>query len=197
MPLPIPAHPFGAYLFDCDGTIADSMPLHFLAWNKALAKHDCPFPEELFYAWGGRPVAEIIRMLNQQHGLHMPVEELEREKEDLFLELLPDLKAVPDVLEHIFARHGSIPFAVVSGGPRDSVERTLNTLGILHLFDTLVCAGEYTHGKPSPEPFLRAAELLHVAPADCLVFEDADLGIQAAEAAGMQWVRIPGPLDRK
>ena len=197
MPLTIPAHPFGAYLFDCDGTIADSMPLHFLAWNKALAKHDCPFPEELFYAWGGRPVAQIIRMLNEQHGLHMPVEELEREKEDLFLDLLPDLKAVPDVLEHIYERHGSIPFAVVSGGPRDSVERTLNTLGILHLFDTLVCAGEYTHGKPSPEPFLKAAELLHVAPADCLVFEDADLGIEAAGSAGMQWVKIPGPLDRK
>ncbi len=197
MPLKIPAHPFAAYLFDCDGTIADSMPLHFLAWNKALAEHDCPFPEELFYAWGGRPVAEIIAMLNAQHGLSMPVATVEREKEDLFLELLPQLKAVPEVLEHIYETHGKIPFAVVSGGPRDSVERTLNQLGILHLFEVLVCAGEYTRGKPAPEPFLKAAGLLKVAPENCLVFEDAELGIEAAEAAGMQWVRIPGPLDRR
>ncbi len=89
--------------------------------------------------------------------------------------------------------HGKIPFAVVSGSPRDSVVKTLNALGILDLFETLVCAGEYTHGKPSPEPFLMAAERLNVPPRDCLVFEDADLGIQAAAAAGMQSVKIAPP----
>jgi HAD superfamily hydrolase (TIGR01509 family) len=194
MPLVLPDHPFRAYLFDCDGTIADSMPLHFLAWNKALARHNCPFPEDLFYAWGGRPVPEIIEQLNRDHTLKMHVEDVAREKEDLYLELLPQLTAIPDVLAEIHRSHGRIPFAVVSGSPRDSVVRTLTTLGILDLFETLVCAGDYTHGKPSPEPFLIAAQRLNVPPADCLVFEDADLGIQAATAAGMASVKIPnGP----
>ena len=191
MPLVLPNHPFRAYLFDCDGTIADSMPLHFLAWNKALARHNCPFPEDLFYAWGGRPVPEIIEQLNRDHTLKMHVEDVAREKEDLYLELLPQLTAIPDVLAEIHRSLGRIPFAVVSGSPRDSVVRTLTTLGILPLFDTLVCAGDYTHGKPSPEPFLIAAQRLNVPPADCLVFEDADLGIQAATAAGMASVKIP------
>jgi len=191
MPLVLPNHPFRAYLFDCDGTIADSMPLHFLAWNKALARHNCPFPEDLFYAWGGRPVPEIIDQLNRDHSLKMHVEDVAREKEDLYLELLPQLTAIPDVLAEIHRSLGRIPFAVVSGSPRDSVVRTLTTLGILDLFETLVCAGDYTHGKPSPEPFLIAAQRLNVPPADCLVFEDADLGIQAATAAGMASVKIP------
>ena len=191
MPLVLPNHPFRAYLFDCDGTIADSMPLHFLAWNKALARHNCPFPEDLFYAWGGRPVPEIIEQLNRDHTLKMHVEDVAREKEDLYLELLPQLTAIPDVLAEIHRSLGRIPFAVVSGSPRDSVVRTLTTLGILDLFETLVCAGDYTHGKPSPEPFLIAAQRLNVPPADCLVFEDADLGIQAATAAGMASVKIP------
>jgi HAD superfamily hydrolase (TIGR01509 family) len=89
--------------------------------------------------------------------------------------------------------HGKIPFAVVSGSPRESVIKTLTVLGILDLFDALVCAGEYTHGKPAPDPFLIAAEKLGVPAEACLVFEDADLGIEAAVAAGMQWVKIPQP----
>jgi HAD superfamily hydrolase (TIGR01509 family) len=89
--------------------------------------------------------------------------------------------------------HGKIPFAVVSGSPRDSVVRTLETLNIRDLFEVLVCAGEYPRGKPAPDPFLIAAEKLGIAPADCLVFEDADLGIEAATAAGMQSIRIAPP----
>jgi HAD superfamily hydrolase (TIGR01509 family) len=193
MPLTIPNHPFRAYLFDCDGTIAHSMPLHFLAWNKALAQHNCPFPEDLFYAWGGRPVPEIIAQLNRDHGLSMNVEQVSEEKENLYLELLPQLTAIPEVLAEIHRMHGKIPFAVVSGSPRDSVVRTLETLNILPLFEVLVCAGEYPRGKPAPDPFLIAAEKLGIAPADCFVFEDADLGIQAATAAGMQSIKIPPP----
>jgi HAD superfamily hydrolase (TIGR01509 family) len=194
MPLVIPDHPFRAYLFDCDGTIAHSMPLHFLAWNKALARHNCPFPEDLFYAWGGRPVPEIIAQLNRDHDLSMNVEQVSDEKENLYLELLPQLTAIPEVLEEIYRMHGKIPFAVVSGSPRDSVLRTLETLKIADLFEVLVCAGEYPRGKPAPDPFLIAAEKLGIPPADCLVFEDAELGIEAATAAGMQSVKILPPM---
>ena len=196
MPLPIPDHPFRAFLFDCDGTIADSMPLHFIAWNRALARFNCPFPEDLFYAWGGLPVAQIIETLNTEHGLNMPVSEIEQEKEQMYLDALPHLQAIPEVLEHIHQSHGRIPFAVVSGSRRASVEASLVTLGISDRFDTLVCAGDYSRAKPDPEPFLLAAQRLNVAPADCLVFEDAEPGIQSAIAAGMQYVRVPNPKER-
>jgi HAD superfamily hydrolase (TIGR01509 family) len=191
MPLNLPQGPFRAYLFDCDGTIADSMPLHYVAWSRALGRHNCPFPEDLFYAWGGRPVPAIIEELNRNHNLQMNVEQVSQEKEAIYLEMIPQVTAIPEVLDEIHRMHGQIPFAVVSGSPRDSVVRTLTALGILPLFDTLVCAGEYPKGKPAPDPFLIAAQNLGVPPEACLVFEDADLGIESAIAAGMQWVKIP------
>jgi beta-phosphoglucomutase-like phosphatase (HAD superfamily) len=196
MKLKLPDGPFKAYLFDCDGTIVDSMPLHYVAWKKTLAEWNCEFAEELFYAWGGMPVTEIIASLNERQGLTMPVEEIQRRKEGLYFEILSDLKAVPEVLEHIEASHGQIPFAVVSGSTRDSVTASLTALGILDKFDTLVCAGDYTRSKPDPEPFLIAAKRLGVAPEDCLVFEDTEMGIQSATAAGMASVKIPQPWER-
>ena len=128
----------GAYLFDCDGTIADSMPLHYLAWRKALGDWNCEFSEEQFYGWSGKPVAEVISTLNRERGLKMPVEEVERRKESLYFELLPQLQAVPEVLEHIEAQYGKIPFGVVSGSRRKSVTASLEILELLERFDTLV-----------------------------------------------------------
>jgi HAD superfamily hydrolase (TIGR01509 family) len=197
MKLSLPAGTFKAYLFDCDGTIADSMPLHYVAWKRVLAEWNCEFSEELFYAWGGMPVSEIIDTLNKMYGLHMPVEDVSHRKEARYFEILPELKAVPEVLEHIEASHGRIPFAVVSGSTRDSVTASLKALGILDRFETLVCAGDYKNSKPDPEPFLIAAKRLGVAPADCLVFEDTEMGIQAATAAGMASVKIAQPWERK
>jgi HAD superfamily hydrolase (TIGR01509 family) len=196
MKLKLPEGSFKAYLFDCDGTIADSMPLHYLAWKKALGEWNCEFEEHLFYAWGGMPVAEIISMLNQKHGLAMPVEIVARRKEALYFELLPQLKAVPEVLEHIEAEHGRTPFAVVSGSTRESVTASLVSLNLLDRFETMVCAGEYTKSKPDPEAFLLAAMKLGVVPEACLVFEDTEMGIQAATAAGMASVKVPPPWER-
>jgi HAD superfamily hydrolase (TIGR01509 family) len=196
MKLKIPAGAFRAYLFDCDGTIADSMPLHYIAWKSALADWNCDFAEDLFYAWGGFPVAEIVSRLNERYGLKMAVPEVTRRKEELYFDALPHLKAVPEVLEHIDAQHGRIPFAVVSGSTRDSVTASLRTLQLLEKFETLVCAGDYTKGKPNPEAFLVAAARLGVEPGSCLVFEDTDMGIKAATAAGMASVRVPPPWDR-
>ena len=196
MTLTLPDWAFKAYLFDCDGTIADSMPLHYTAWTKIVTEYGGTFPEETFYAWGGRPIREILDTLNQEQGLNMPIEEVAVRKEKMYFELLHELKAVPEVLEHILETHGKIPFAVVSGSARDSVTASLKALGILDRFDTLVCAGDYTKGKPDPEPFLMAAERLGVAPVDCLVFEDTEMGIQSATAAGMASVKILQPWER-
>lgn len=196
MKLRLPAGTFKAYLFDCDGTIVDSMPLHYAAWKKMLAEWNVPFSEERFYAWGGMPVTEAIRRLNEEYGLKMPVEESSLRKEAYYLEMLPQLKAIPEVLEHIEASHGRIPFAVVSGSTRDSVVSSLETVKLLDKFETLVCAGDYEKSKPDPAPFLVAAKRLGVAPADCLVFEDTDMGIQAAVAGGMASIRVPQPWER-
>lgn len=197
MTLNLPPGDFKAYLFDCDGTIADSMPLHYIAWKQALSEYGCnDFTEELFYALGGMPVGAVVEQLNQRDGLSIPIDEFAHRKESLYYELIHQLQPVPEVLEEIHRQHGKIPFAVVSGSTRESVVTSLQSLGILHLFDTLVCAGDYRNGKPAPDPFLLAAERLGVAPAECLVFEDADIGIRAATAAGMQSVRIAQPHER-
>jgi len=194
--LEIPRGDFSAYLFDCDGTIADSMPLHYMAWKQALGEWDCEFDEQLFYEWGGMPIVEIVATLNRQRGLRMPVEQVAHRKENLYFRLLPQLKAVPEVLEHIEARHGQVPFAVVSGSALDSVTASLTRLGLLDRFDTLVCAGDYQRSKPHPEGFLLAASRLGVAPRSCLVFEDTAMGIEAATSAGMASVKVPPPWER-
>jgi len=196
MKLQLPAGNFGAYLFDCDGTIVDSMPLHYKAWKQILSEWNCEFSEERFYAWGGMPIVEIISTLNKEYGLSMPVEALAARKESLYFELLPELRPVPEVVEHVLAMHGKIPFAVVSGSTRDSVVASLTALRLLDRFDALVCAGEYRNSKPHPEAFLLAAEKLGVPPNACLVFEDTDMGIEAATAAGMKSARVPPPWVR-
>lgn len=196
MKLDLPQGPFHAYLFDCDGTIADSMPLHYIAWKQALGEQGCAFPEDFFYSLGGMPVRDIISMLNQQQGLQMPVDATAVRKESLYYENLHQLAAVPEVLEVIEASHGTIPFAVVSGSTRESVVASLEALRLLDKFQTLVCAGDYQRSKPHPEAFLLAAERLGVAPEKCLVFEDTDMGIQAATAAGMASVKILQPWER-
>ena len=197
MTLEIPEGNFKAYLFDCDGTIVDSMPLHYVAWKRVLGEQGCSFSEELFYAWGGMPIRAIIAALNEEQGLSMPVEETARKKERYYTEMIEDLKAIPEVLAHIEDQHGKIPFAVVSGSTRDSVETSLGALGLLGRFDTLVCAGDYAKGKPDPEPFLTAARRLGVKPEECLVFEDAETGVAAARAAGMAVVKVPLPHERQ
>src|ERR1700693_5172229 len=134
MKLKLPKGLFKAYLFDCDGTIADSMPIHYKPWKKALGEWNCEFEEELFYAWGGMPVAEIISTLNEKHELSMPVETVARRTEALYFELLPQLTAAADVLEQIEAGYGKIPFAVVSGSTRESVTASLIAVQLLACF---------------------------------------------------------------
>ncbi len=194
--LSLPEGEFDAYLFDCDGTIADSMPLHHVAWQQALAEWGAEFPVELFYAWGGRTPTSVITDLNARQGLAMPVGAVDERREHIFQELLPRIGAVPEVLEHIEAAYGKVPFAVVSGSSRESVTASLNALGLLDRFEVMVCAGDYLNGKPDPECYLIAAKALDVAPERCVVFEDTEFGVQSATVAGMAVVRVPPPWER-
>ena len=196
MTLDIPDRAFGGYIFDCDGTIADNMPLHYRAWSMAMADFGGEYPEELFYAWGGRPTTVIVGLLNEKYALALDVVETVRRKEKYYLGLIPEVVPVPEVLEIVKCMHGMVPLSVASGGHRELVEATLDVFGIRDLFQAIVCAEDYERGKPHPEPFLLAAKLMSVPPEDCVVFEDSPIGIEAAKAANMAWVHVPRPMER-
>jgi HAD superfamily hydrolase (TIGR01509 family) len=190
----VPPGDFDGYLFDCDGTLADSMPLHFQAWTACLehaAGAPSRFTEALFYAWGGRPEAEIFATLNRDHGYAIDPEQGVRDKQIRYRALLPQVRAVTAVAE-LVRRLGAAgaKMAVGSGSARGIVEETLRHLGLRDYFSVIVAAGEVPHGKPAPDVYLRAAAALGVAPARCLVFEDAPPGFEAAAAAGMRWVDV-------
>ncbi len=166
------------------------MGLHFRAWNEALKPWGGVFSEEAFYELAGIPLKRTVEILNERQGLAMPPATIEAKKEQLYFDLMHTLEVIPEVEAVIHKFAGRIPFAVVSGSPYDSVVKSLTQVNLIHHFPVIVGGDQVLHGKPAPEGFLRAAEKLGVAPSDCLVFEDADLGIQAAEAAGMEWVKI-------
>ena len=196
MRLVIPDREFGAYIFDCDGTLADTMPLHYRAWARLVAELGGSFPEELFYRTGGSPTTQILAMLRDEHGLN--VGDLQRaaaRKEGYFLETIQDARPIEAVVQIARRWHGVKPLAVASGGFRRQIERTLDVLGIRSLFDAIVCVEDYARGKPFPDPFLEAARQLNVAPSSCLVFEDSPLGVEAAAAAGMECVYVQRPAS--
>lgn len=194
MKLHVPDHPFEGYIFDCDGTIAHTMPIHYRAWSRAMQDFGGQFPEDLFYEWGGMPTPVIVERLNAKYGLSMKVEETVRRKEDYYLASVHEVMPVVPVLEIAQRMHGIKPLAIASGGHRELVEATLKAIEIYDMFDAVVCAEDYVNGKPAPDPFLEAAKRIGVKPEDCLVFEDSPTGVEAAKAAGMQYVFVPtGP----
>ncbi len=188
----LPPGDFGAYIFDCDGTLADTMPLHYRAWTRVVAGLGGHFPEDLFYALGGRSTEEIFAELCDRQGLIVPdLAQAVALKERYFMELLPEVRPIGAVVDIARRNHGRLPLAVASGGPRSNVVPTLQALGIAGLFEAIVCVEDYARAKPAPDPFLEAARRLGAAASACLVFEDSPLGLRAAEAAGMQWVFVP------
>jgi beta-phosphoglucomutase-like phosphatase (HAD superfamily) len=192
MKLAIPDREFGGYIFDCDGTLADTMPLHYRAWTRIVAEFGGTFPIELFYQLGGKPTVQILSLLRDEHGLKVSdVHTAAERKEEYFLEMIDEVKPIDSVVQVARRWYGIKPLAVASGGFRRQIERTLDALGIRLLFSAVVCVEDYVRGKPYPDPFLEAARRLNVLPTECLVFEDSPLGIQAAEAAGMQSVFVP------
>lgn len=184
-------------IFDCDGTIADTMPLHYKAWVAALREHGCEFSEAMFYEMAGVTTVRIIEILNQRHGHNIPVQEAAQRKEQLYEQLIPQALPIEPVVECIRRYSGSLPMAVATGATRAICHKTLHALGLLHLFKAIVAAEDVQHGKPAPDIFLEAARRLEVLPERCLVFEDGVPGIEAAKAAGMRvidvrpWYREP------
>ena len=193
--LDIPAGEFAAYIFDCDGTLADTMGLHYQAWVQAVTEQGHHFPEDLFYSLGGVPAPGVVMYLNDRFGWSMPVAETAAYKEALFERLIPQVKPIVPVVEFMRGVLGRFPVAVASGGLKPLVTATLEALGIHEYFAAVVTYEDVVHPKPAPDTYLEAARRLGVEPGKCLVFEDTPLGIQAATAAGMCSVLVPsGPV---
>lgn len=185
-----PENEFKALLFDFDGTVADTMGAHLKAWNIGLANYNLSLSREQHQAWAGRPTRMIVQMLNEMHKIEIAIEEFLKEKEVHFFSSLHEVKAITSVVDIIQHYHGNLPMAVVTGSRRAAVEKTLAHLGLTHYFDHLICAEDYTHGKPAPDCFLLGASRLSVDPKDCLAFEDAPLGIESAKKAGMNCLYV-------
>ncbi len=188
-PMQIPPYIKGL-IFDCDGTVADTMPLHYQAWVEALGEHGVDFPEALFYEMAGIPTPRIVELLNERHGHQMPVQETADHKDALYLQLIPKVTAIDPVVKIVRDYHGKLPMAVATGGTRSVVTRTLNSLGLMRFFDALVTADDVKNGKPAPDIFLEAARQIGVAPELCAGFEDGELGLQSIRTANMLAIDI-------
>ena len=195
MVLDIPTGDFAAYLFDLDGTLIDSMPVHLRAWSIAMqhAGLRVPFDADYFYSLGGVPTLDSAVIYGEHYGLAIDPHRVVHEKELLYLELLGEVRLIEPVAT--FARQiaATHPVAVVTGGGPEIAFPALDATGLRDLFPVVVTPEDVPpgRGKPSPDMFLLAAARLGVPPAQCLVFEDAVPGIEAAKPAGMQVVTVP------
>jgi beta-phosphoglucomutase-like phosphatase (HAD superfamily) len=179
-----------ALIFDCDGTLADSMPLHWRAWQVISERHRIKLPIDRFYSLGGVPSREILKMLSAEQGLGLDHLAVAREKEAEYLPLIAQIEPINSVVGIARENFGKIPLAVASGGTHRSIEQVLNHLGIRNLFRAVVTSEDVARQKPAPDIFLEAARRLGVPPAFCRAYEDTDLGLRAIRAAGMEAVDV-------
>lgn len=181
---------FSALIFDCDGTLVDSMPAHFAAWQAALGPLGITLTEERFYRLAGTPTDRIAAILAREHGVDADPAEVSKTKEANYLASLHLLRPIEPVVQIVRDHWGRTPMAVASGGFRRVVARQLEHVGIAEAFAALVAAEDTSRHKPEPDCFLEAARRLGVPPSECCVYEDADLGVEAARRAGMACVDI-------
>lgn len=184
-------------IFDCDGTLADSMPLHWRAWDQTCRRHGILFSRERFYSLGGVPSRKIFAILGTEQGLDLDPLALSREKEEAYLPLMPELHPIEPVVAIARAHRGQLPMAVATGGQRHCISLILEHLGIADWFDALITSEDVENPKPAPDTFLKAADAIRIAPGRCRAFEDTDLGMQSIRAAGMEAVDVRVLLKQK
>lgn len=177
-------------VFDCDGTLADTMPLHWRAWQTITRRHNLHFPQDRFYSLGGVPTRDILKMLGAEQGITLDPLVVAKEKEEAYLKFLDEVGPIHCVVEIARENHGRIPMAVASGGTKHIIERVLKHLGIRELFQAVVTSEDVVNQKPAPDIFLEAARRIGVEPQFCRGYEDTDLGMQAIRAAGMEAIDV-------
>lgn len=181
---------FDALIFDCDGTLTDSMPLHYQAWHSTMSKYGIEFDEERFYAMGGIPSDRIVHILADEQQIVLDAIAVAEEKEHAFLQLMDQLKPIDRVCEVARRNFGKRPISVASGGMGDVVRQQLTHIQMIDLFSIRVCSEDTQRHKPEPDVFLEAAQRMNVPAERCCVFEDSPLGFEAAARAKMAFVDI-------
>jgi HAD superfamily hydrolase (TIGR01509 family) len=182
---------FDAFLYDCDGTLADNMGAHKASYCAAATMLGFELDDAIIDELAGWPIIQVAEEIRKRYNANFDPAAFAQLKNKLYeSNFINETKPIEFVVEHLKAHAGKVRIGVVSGGSRPSVSRTLQLLGISQLVEVMVCAGETPRGKPYPDPFLQAAEQLCVDPSKCMVFEDGNPGVQAAEAAGMKWIRV-------
>lgn len=178
-------------IFDCDGTLVDSMPLHYKVWETVLRRYNLELSEERFYQWAGLPVDKIIQRLADEKGLKVDIGAIAEERDSEFHNRpASEFRPVEPVVEIARRFRGQLPMAVATGSTRASAEASLRAIGIMEWFDAVVSSHEAGRAKPAPDVFLVAAARIGVAPGDCVALEDGDAGLESARAAGMRVVDI-------
>jgi beta-phosphoglucomutase family hydrolase len=172
-------------IFDMDGTLSDSLPVHLETWNKIGEKYGFIFDPKIIYELTGRPTIEFANRVIEQYGVSEKPEVLVRMKQESFWALAHLLKPINEVVSIVKAYYGKIPMAVGTGASRKSAEVQLKKLNLTKYFDAIVSADDVKKHKPEPETFLECARLIGIEPQHCQVFEDGDLGITAAKTANM------------
>lgn len=181
---------YDGLIFDCDGTLADSMPVHYVAWRDTLARYRIQFSEDRFYSMGGMASERIVETLSREQVISVDHRHVAMQKETYFQTLIDQVRPKSSVCDIALKFYGSKPMAVASGSGRVVVNKQLVALKLDTLFDTVVTSEDTQRHKPDPDVFLEAARRLGVAPRRCVVFEDSPLGFQAARAAGMDRVDV-------
>jgi beta-phosphoglucomutase family hydrolase len=192
----LPAHIKGL-IFDCDGTLADTMPLHWQAWQMITQRHNLHFPQDRFYAYGGVPSRDILKLLAEEQGRPLDHIAVAHEKEETYLQTLMQVEPIHAVVNIAKENFGKIPMAVASGGTQKIIVQVLEHLKIRHLFNAVVTSEMVVNQKPAPDIFLEAARLIGVEPKFCRAYEDTDLGMQAIRSAGMDAVDVRELLAKR
>lgn len=183
--------PYKAFLYDCDGTLADNMPSHKAAFVKTAAQYDIDLDDTIIDELAGWPTVLVAEEICRRYKTTFDTTNFAKQKSSIYVgEFIEQTTPISFVVKHLKENRNKVKIGVVSGGSRSTVSKTLHVIGVDRDLDVLVCAGETERGKPYPDPFLKAAAALGVKPEECLVFEDGDPGVQAAESAGMKWIRV-------
>lgn len=174
-----------AIIFDVDGTLIDTMPWHFKAWQEVGRLHGFEYPEEVFYRYAGMPTYRVVALINDLFGYQLDIEQINREKNDAYMKYVSMVRPIEPVVRIAREYHGKLPMALGTGEYKYIAMANIKAAGLEEYFSTIVTADDVQNHKPDPETFLACARLLHVSPEDCHVFEDAEPGLEAARHAGM------------
>lgn len=180
-----------ALIFDFDGTLADTMPLHWQAWDTVARRHHITLSEERLYSMGGIPSRDILKILGKEQNLSaLDVESVAKEKEDEYVSKMGNATLIEPIASIAREHVGKLPMAIATGGRRDIMEKILPQLGIAHWFNAIVTSQDVQRQKPAPDIFLEAAKRLGVEPRFCIGYEDTDIGLQGIRDAGMKAIDV-------